>query len=150
MAELRPCTLKAAAEFVRPYHRHSAPPHGGRFAIAALEAGEVVGVIVIGRPVARALDDGTTAEATRVCTLPGAPMGTCSKLMRAGWRAWVAMGGKRLVTYTLTRESGASLRGAGFRAVATVDPRKWNCPSRPRAARAIESESKTRWELAHG
>lgn len=145
MLELRPCTLKDAAAFVAQHHRHHAPPHGARFAIACMAAGEMVGVVIVGRPVARALDDGTTAEAVRVCTSAAAPLGTCSKLLRAAWRAWSAMGGRRLVTYTLARESGASLRGAGFILERVVPAKTWDCPSRRRQRRAIDAEPKARW-----
>lgn len=147
MLELRPITLRDAAAFVHRFHRHSPAPVGGRFAISALEAGELVGVVIVGRPVARALDDGTTAELIRVCVVMGAQRGACSRLMRAAWRAWAAMGGRRLVTYTLATESGASLRGAGFQHTADLRARSWGCQSRPRSLHGNEAIPKRRWEL---
>lgn len=80
--------------------------------------GELVGVAIVGRPVARALQDGKTAEVSRVCT-SGEP-NACSKLLSACRRVAVALGYSRLITYTLVSELGTSLRAAGWREVAAV------------------------------
>lgn len=144
---LRPCTIRQATDFVAEHHRHSGAPRGARFCVAALNDDALVGVVMVGRPMARGLDDGVTAEAIRVCTIESAPKGTPSKLLRAAWRAWAAMGGQRLVTYTLASESGASLRGAGFKLIGTIPGRRWDTPSRRRTHRSIEMQMKHRWEL---
>ena len=65
-----PTTIKAARIFVAHHHRHHAPDRGGLFACAVEHGGEVVGVAVVGRPKARALQDGRTAEVTRLCVSP--------------------------------------------------------------------------------
>ena len=41
------------------------------------------------------------------------------------------MGYKRLVTYTLLEEGGASLRGAGWRCIGEACGGNWNVTSRP-------------------
>ena len=56
-------TIKDANRFVRLHHRHSKPVTGALWATAAEEAGEIVGVGIVGRPVARKLQDGRIAEA---------------------------------------------------------------------------------------
>jgi hypothetical protein len=118
-----------------------------RFAIGAEFMGELVAVAIVGRPVARHLQDGFTAEVLRTCAIPTAPRNVNSFLYAACWRAWKAMGGRRLVTYTLKTESGASLRGAGWRVVAEVPASKgWSCPSRPRDYQPIYGQGKLRWE----
>jgi hypothetical protein len=61
----------------------------------------------------------------------GAP-NACSLLLGTAWRAAKALGYRRLVTYTLATEPGASLRAAGFWATGQVAARSWSCPSRPR------------------
>ena len=61
-----PISIREANEFVDNFHRHNKPTGGGKFAIGATYAGELVGVAIVGRPVARMLDDGVTAEVTRV------------------------------------------------------------------------------------
>jgi len=137
--ELRPCTLAQAKAFVAEHHRHCAPARWGRFAIAALSDDCLVGVAVVGNPVARGLADGLTAEVTRLCVSAEAPRNTCSRLYGACWRAWRAMGGRRLVTYTLVTETGAAVRGAGFKLVAQVRPSQWSTPSRPRSSHPVYS-----------
>jgi hypothetical protein len=57
------------------------------------------------------------------------------------------MGGRKLVTYTLTTESGAAVRGAGFRVVAQVRPQPWNHAKRQRAEHPVHKLAKQRWEL---
>jgi hypothetical protein len=66
------------------------------------------------------------------------------------WRAYRALGGRRLVTYTLVGESGASQLGAGFRVVAEVQAREgegWlNRPGRD--WQPVYGQDKLRWERA--
>lgn len=143
-----PVELAEANEFVASFHRHNKPVLRHRFAIGASDGAELWGVAIIGRPVARLKQDGFTAEVTRCCVRDGSPRGTCSFLYAAAWRAWRAMGGRRLITYTLTAESGASLRGAGWRLIAergANDPARWQ--SRPgRAWQPVVGQAKLLWE----
>lgn len=136
------CTITQARAFVAVHHRHLGPPVSGLFAVGVAQGAELVGVAIVGRPVARGLQDGATAEVTRVCTL-GA-RNACSMLLGACRRGCIALGYRRLVTYTLAAEPGTSLRAAGWREVAAVRGRTWNCPSRPRSVTA--SVDKRRWE----
>lgn len=131
--EVQPITRKEAHAFVAQHHRHHKPAVGDKFCIGLNDGERVVGVIVVGRPVARAFDDGWTAEVTRCCVLEGVKNGS-SKLYAAAWRAARAMGYRRLITYTLVEESGVSLKAAGWREIyRTADrDRSWSCPSRPR------------------
>ncbi len=103
-----------ALAIIGQYHRHNARPLGYRFALGCRYQGEIVGVACVGRPVARAYDPEKVAEVNRLCVVPGAPDNTCSFLYAACRRVWQAMGGERIITYTLATESGASLRGAGW------------------------------------
>ncbi len=88
------------------------------------------------------------AEVTRVCVRPDAPRNANSFLYGACWRAWRAMGGTRLVTYTLASESGASLRGAGWKLVGAVRVRDkpWHGPDRQREFQDLYGQQKLRWE----
>lgn len=146
----KPTTLREANAFVQLHHRHNKPVRGHRFSLKAVINGDVVGVVIVGRPVARNLDDGETAEITRLCVSPDAPKGTCSFLYQTCRRAWNVMGGVRIVTYTLESESGASLRGAGWEVAAKVKPRAnpWCSADRTREAQAVFDEPKLRWEPA--
>lgn len=142
--ELVPITHAEANAFVGEYHRHSNPTVGHRFSIGAAIAGEIVGVAIVGRPVARGLDDGWTAEVLRVAT-DGA-RNACSFLYAACWRAARAMGYRKLITYTLKTEPGSSLKAAGWRVVGEVTARSWSTPSRPRVDKHPLQE-RLRWEV---
>lgn len=76
-----PCSLVDAHAFVALYHRHHKPHFFGHFAVACADDVQVRGVAVVGRPAARMLCDGFTAEVTRLCT-DGAP-NACSMLYGA-------------------------------------------------------------------
>ncbi len=142
-----PCTLGEAAEFVGNFHRHNKPPQGGLFACAASDGARMVGVGSVGRPVSRHMQDGGTVEVTRCCVVDDAPKGTPSAIYGALWRAAKALGWRRLITYTLQSESGASLRGAGWRVVAerpAADPARWQ--SRPgREWQPVVGQAKLLW-----
>lgn len=114
---LVPIGFRDACQFVAIHHRHHGPPRGAKFCIGAAHDDELVGVIIGGRPIARAYDDGLTLEVTRCCIREGFP-NAASLLYGAAWRATKAIGYRRLVTYTQTGETGASLRAAGYRVVA--------------------------------
>lgn len=130
MLEIQPITFQEACEFIRKHHRHHRPPQGWKFGIAVNDGEKVVGVITVGRPVARFLDDGWTLEVTRCCT--DGTKNAASKLYAAAWRAARAMGYKRLITYTLVDEPGTSLIAAGWRCVGKTRGDTWNRKSRPR------------------
>lgn len=138
-----PCDIRVANEFVTRHHRHHRAVAGAKFTVAVAEQDWIVGVAIVGRPVARHLEDGYTLEVTRLAT--DGTYNACSLLYGAAWRAARALGYRRLVTYTLQSESGASLRAAGFRAVEAVRGRSWSCPARPRADKT-RIEDRMRWE----
>lgn len=141
-----PCELAEANAFVAEHHRHHQPIHRCRFSLAvADEGGTVRGVAMVGRPVSRHLDNGWTCEVRRVAT-DGCP-NACSALYSASWRACRAMGYRRLITYTLPSEGGASLRGAGWTLVGEAGGGTWNRANRPR----IDTHPlgvKSLWEVA--
>lgn len=128
---LQPITLKEAMKFVNEHHRHHKAPQGGLFAIGLSEGEVVVGVAIVGRPIARMLQNGYTAEVTRLCVLDGY-YNACSMLYSACWRAARAMGYKRLITYILQSESGKSLVASGYRLVGEAGGGSWNRKDRPR------------------
>lgn len=139
-----PITLTAAREYCAKWHRHHRPPQGGLFAAACAPfGGTPCGVAIVGRPVARHLDDGWTAEVTRVAT--DGTKNACSFLYAACWRAARALGYVRLITYTLVTEPGTSLRAAGFTAVHETKAERWTRPSRERFDES-EPQQKIRWE----
>lgn len=140
---LVPTTLRAASAFVAQHHRHHRPPQGGLFAVACAAGDQVCGVAIVGRPLARLLADGWTAEVTRLCTL-GTP-NACSLLYGAAWRAARALGYRRLVTYTLPEEGGGSLRAAGWRCLGEAGGGSWSRKTRP-CVDMHPTQRKLRWE----
>lgn len=159
-----PITQREALAYVDEYHRHHEPPRGGILHIACVDlerhdqpgvfaprcidtqdGPRIVGVAIAGRPVARMLDDGFTIECTRCCT--DGTRNASSKLYGALWRAARALGYRRMVTYTLPRESGESLRGAGFRLLGQTRGGSWNRQNRPRID-THPLQEKLRWELS--
>lgn len=140
---LQPITFPEAAAFVKQHHRHHIPPVSWKFGVAVNDGTKVRGVIIVGRPVARHLDDGLTLEVTRCCT-DGAK-NAASMLYGAAWRAAKALGYRKLITYTMQSEPGTSLHAAGWKAVAESPGRSWNTPGRPRVDKH-RLQPRIRWE----
>lgn len=136
MLRVAPISLADANRYVAKHHSHHEPVRGHKFSIAAYEGDRLCGVVIVGRPVARKLDDGTTLEITRCCTdrTPHA----ASKLIAAATRAAFAMGAVRMVSYVLAEEEGVSYRAAGWTRQeqdgepVTFGGGDWSVPSRPR------------------
>jgi hypothetical protein len=140
---LVPVTLEEANAFVARWHRHHKPVPGAKFCIGVAHVGEICGVAIVGRPVSRMADDGWTLEVNRTCT-DGTPNAN-SLLYGAARRAAWALGYKRLITYTLPEESGASLRAAGFRNLGEAGGGPWSRESRPRID-THPQQKKIKWE----
>lgn len=119
-----------AFAFIQQYHRHHKKPVGSIFQIAVTDGERIVGVAVIGRPVSRMLQNGFTAEVTRLCT--DGTKNACSMLYSASWRIAKEMGYKRLITYILNTESGVSLKASNWKLIGERGGGSWNVKSRPR------------------
>ena len=146
-----PMTLDEANAFVAAFHRHHKPVPGAKFCIGVSYNGfasngpEIVGVAIVGRPIARMLDDRWTLEVNRTCVY-SAFKNANSALYGACWRAAKALGYRKLITYTLPEESGASLRAAGWKIVAeSTGGGKWGRENRPRVD-THPLQAKIRWE----
>jgi hypothetical protein len=152
-ATIVPINRDDARSFIGMHHRHHGVPVGWLWLHGVKSQGRLWGVAVVGRPVARALNDGLSVEVTRVCTLPhvgvvgsdgawhAAPFN--AMLYRASERTAKALGYARGLTYLLASEwdrfdergkriGGAGVRAAGWRELWRVPGRSWDCPSRPR------------------
>jgi hypothetical protein len=129
-----PVTFADACAFVADWHRHHQPPAGHKFSLGVASDQMLVGVAIVGRPVARHYDNGSTLEVTRSAT-DGTPH-VNSMLYGACWRAAKALGYLRLITYTQDGEPGTSLKAAGWQVIAQRPARPgWDTPSRPRENR---------------
>lgn len=127
---LQPIEFDEACAFVKQHHRHHVPPQGWKFGVAVSDGMKIVGVCMVGRPVARMEQDGWTLEVTRLAT-DGTP-NACSILYRAAWRAARAIGYRRLITRILDTESGTSLIASGFKCLGECGGGSWDRPGRKR------------------
>lgn len=144
-----PISFERARDFVNAHHRHHRVDGRARyrFVVAVQEGGRIVGVAIVGNPIARHFKDGFTLEVNRSCT--DGTRNANSMLYGACARASFALGYRRLITYTRQDEGGASLRGAGWRVVAHRDrPRSWAKESKVRVRRdGTEPAARLLWEL---
>lgn len=130
MLTIVPIFQKQAKDFIAQHHRHHKPPVGSVFQIAVSDNGKIVGVAMVGRPVARKLQDGVTLEVNRLCT--DGTKNACSMLYAACWRVAKNMGYNRLITYILDSENGITLKAAGWHLLGQRGGLSWDVPSRPR------------------
>lgn len=153
--ELVPVTLGAARAFVGEHHRHNRPPQGWLFGVGIAVDGDLRGVAIAGRPIARRLQDGRTVEITRVCTL--GDRNASSRLYGAVCRAAAALGYRVAITYTLESEPGSSLEASGFRREERHQGggrASWANRRRPRhdvdlwGDRTLPDEPRVRWSRA--
>jgi len=107
-----PVELKEANAFIAELHRHHKPVQGHRFSIGAQKDGKLVGVACIGRPVARLTPAKEVLEVTRLCT--DGTKNACSILYAAAARVGKEMGYKKIQTFILETELGASLKASGW------------------------------------
>lgn len=124
-------SLAEANAFVTAHHRHHMHVVGHKFSIGAVSDDVLVGVVIVGRPVARFRDNGKTLEVTRLCT--DGTRNACSFLYGCAARAAFALGYERIGTYIRLDEPGTSLVAAGWRKMSVIVPaRSRNRLCRPR------------------
>jgi hypothetical protein len=137
-------SLRRATAYIKEHHRHLPRLVGGILAIGVWTETDkrLCGVLVMGRPVARLLDNGETMEVVR-CAHDGTANAGSALYGRA--RRLAQNLGCKLVTYTMQDESGASLRGAGFICDGEAGGGNWNCVSRERKDSPYQ-QRKLRWK----
>lgn len=128
--EAFPLELRDANQYVDSLHRHHKSVHRDKFRVGAIKDGKLVGVVQVGRPVSRMLDDGYTLEVVRLCT--DGTKDVCSYLYSKAARIAKELGYLRIITYILESESGASLRASGWELDGTTSGGAWDRPSRRR------------------
>ena len=119
-----PLTLKEANTFIAQWHRHHKPVVGHRFSLGCIAPHGACGAAVVGRPVAREVDQYRVAEITRLVT--DGTKNACSILYAACARAAEAMGFHKIQTYILEDEPGTSLRAAGWVYEGNTRGGNWN------------------------
>lgn len=147
MLKAIPVTLRDANEYVRVFHRHHAPVYRDKFRIGCIDTAgnRMVGVIQVGRPVSRILDNGQTLEVVRLCT--DGTKDACSFLYSRAARVCKELGYSKIITYILDSETGVSLKAAGWTFEAYTSGGSWNRTKRPRDTLA-PTVPKQRWGKA--
>lgn len=139
--EIKPITFAEASDFIKKNHRHHGATVGHKFSIGLINEEKLVGVAVCGRPVSRYLDNGTTCEINRLCT--DGTRNACSMLYGACCRVAKEMGYKKIITYILASENGASLRASNFVCEGEAGGTHWT--GERNKGQSIPFELKTRW-----
>lgn len=139
--EVHPIGLKAANRFVEANHRHHKKVAGHKFSICACKGDIIVGVAICGRPVSRHMDDGTVIEINRLCT--DGTRNACSLLYGACCRIAKEMGYRKIITYILESENGASIKASNFKCEGKAGGEMWT-GERARD-NGVPKEMKTRW-----
>lgn len=154
----------AKAWLARSGHYLDAPPPGALLAISVepmtrglfgpVPSGELLGLALLGRPIARMLpQDSTWAELTRFVLVPDLPHGTASLALRVAVEVWCARPRSvAMISYhDRTRHSGCIYRKAGFRkdGVTRANGRRgsWATRAGREQAASSEVESKRRWRI---
>lgn len=142
--EIRPITFREASEYVNRYHRHHKATAGCKFCLGVYEGeGTLHGVAICGRPVSKALDNGTTLEINRVCT--DGTYNACSMLYGGCVRVARAMGYRKVITYILESENGASLKASNFICEGPAGGIEWTGKRYAGREQTAPHEMKTRW-----
>lgn len=125
-----------ARAFVAAHHEHCRSPIAWKFGRGLWNGPDLIGVVIVGCPVARAIDQTRTVEVTRLCLRRDLPeplrWNGCSQLY--GWAAQEAKerGFERIITYTRQDENGGSLRAVSWDCEGAAGGRSWNWRGRPR------------------
>lgn len=150
---IAPIRFGRARDFVMRHHEHCRPPAGWRFGAGCWNGPTLVGVAMVGRPVARMIDAKATVEVNRLCLDRSLPAGlrrnAVSMLLGHAAREARRRGFSRIITYTLESESGSSLRASGWSEDGRSRGGSWSRPARARGVSG-PTEPKVRWarELA--
>lgn len=146
--EMREITRAQAFDFVEKHHEHNGRLPGWRFGAGIWNGRELIGVIVVGNPTARAYNGRGWLEVRRLCLNRDVPeelrWNACS--LAYGWaaRETERRGYRRVITYTLETELGTSLKASGWTVDGKTKGGSWDTPARRRQDTAPTSP-KVRW-----
>lgn len=139
--DIRPISFREASAFVNTHHRHHGATVGCKFCVALYDEDKLVGVAICGRPVSRYYDDGLTCEINRLCT--DGTRNACSMLYGASCRVAKEMGYRKVITYILESENGASLKASNFVCEGSAGGTHWT--GIRNRNQNLPCEMKTRW-----
>jgi hypothetical protein len=145
---LRPISRVDARRFIKSHHAHCATPVTWRFQTSVWNGGTLMGVAVVGNPVAPGLNGRGIVEVNRLCVRrdTAAALRWNAASMLYGWcgREAARQGWRKIITYTRIDEPGTSLRASGWSPEARVRGRGWHSNRRARSNTNAWID-KTRW-----
>jgi hypothetical protein len=148
--ELKPISLRTANDFVDHHDPFYGRVPGCKFSVGGYIGAQLVGVVIVGRPKARHLDDGWTLELTRVSAKGNTVV--AAKLIEAATAAAFALGTRYVLSYRLASEDGEAFRAAGWDRLEMggvpmeFGGGEWSRPSRQRDLLLSPIDRKHRWE----
>jgi hypothetical protein len=138
--ELAEIDLTAAKAFVTEHHAHHKPSLSWRWGHAVYNGPDLIGVCMVGRPVARMIDGATTVEVTRLCVRrdisKDMTWNACSMLYAAAAKEAKRRGFAKVITYILETEAGDTLKAVGWDRETRTKGGSWNRPGRARTDKA--------------
>lgn len=105
--------LKQANKFVYNNHSHCPQVRGHLFSIGSFFNNNLIGVVVVSRPIARLNQKEGVAELTRICFIDHIKNSISFSLSRV-FRILKLMGYSSVITYSLVSENSACLKASGF------------------------------------
>jgi len=146
--EVRPISFRDACGFVRRHHRHCQPPTAWRWGGALYNGFVLIGVVMVGNPVARAFMHLGVVEVTRLTvrgdTEPMLRKDACSTLYAWSSREAERRGFSRIISYVREDEPGTSLLASGWTRDCAVRGRSWHSKRRQRSNNNADVD-KVRW-----
>ncbi|MBW4025403.1 MAG: hypothetical protein HIU92_20125 [Proteobacteria bacterium] len=137
--QLGPVSSGQARRFIAQHHAHCGIPTAWRFHGAVFNGRTLMGVAIVGNPVARAYSGRGIVEINRLCIRRDTPTALRwnAASMLYGWCAREAerRGWHKIITYTRADEPGTSLDAAGWHRDASIRGRGWHSAKRPRSNR---------------
>ena len=134
---LRTVSIPVARAFVARHHAHCGPPAVSRFVTGVFNGYFMLGVVMVGNPVARALNGRGVLEVNRLCVRRDVPAALAwnAASMLYGWAVREARqrGWAKIITYTRIDEAGTSLIAAGWCREGVVRGRGWHSAKRARS-----------------
>jgi len=144
----KPIAANSVRRFIGLHHAHCGIPVTWRFHNAVINGATLIGVAVVGNPVAPALMGRGILEVNRLCIrrdVPSALRWNAASMLY-GWCAREARrrGWQKIITYTRADGPGTSLEAAGWTREASVRGRGWHSARRRRSNRNSWID-KVRW-----
>lgn len=125
-----PLTLAQANSFAAKQRENYRPFRGRRFAIGCAMDEKLVGIVILGKPVDEALDDGLTLAVNYIHATGGRT--AYGMLYGAAARAAKALGYCRIIAFLPENISSSGLRAAGWKCAGPVESGKPQAPKKLR------------------